>query len=84
MASPLTPNAAAILGYISQLADEDHLKKVGPLGWLRMIDPMHTAMRGLEGEAIAAARAAGLSWSQIAEARGESKATIHRKWSHIG
>ncbi len=84
MNPPLTPNAAALLGYVSQLADEDHLAKVGPLGWLRMIDPMHTALRGIEHEAVMAARAAGHSWSEIAEARGESKATMHRKWSHVG
>jgi hypothetical protein len=80
----LTPNAAALLGYLSQLADPAHAEQAGPLGSLRVIDPMRTALRSLEGELVAAARAAGHSWSEIGEALGESKATAFRKWQHVG
>lgn len=84
MAAPLSPNATAILGYIQQLVDAEYAERIGPRGAVRIIEPMRVAMRALERELVAAARADGMSWSEIGEALGESKATVHRKWSHVG
>lgn len=75
---------AALESYLHSFLDPEYRARVGPLGMLRLLDPLRSALRAYEGRCVAAARAAGQSWLAIAEALGEPKASVHRRWRHVG
>jgi hypothetical protein len=80
MTAPDTPLAA----YLNSLTDADYRARIGPLGMLRLLSATRIALRAYERQAVSAARAEGRSWSEIADALGEPRATVHHRWKRVG
>jgi hypothetical protein len=69
--------------YIKSLLSTDYAKRAGPLGMLRLLDPIATALRAYERQLVAAALVDGASWSKIGDALSMSRSNAYNRHKHV-
>jgi hypothetical protein len=70
--------------YAASYADADWRARSGPLGILRLSDPLKVGLRAYESQLVAEARKQGATWDQIGDALGTQKQNAHRRFGHLG
>src|SRR4051812_40971961 len=60
-----------------------YANRAGPLGMLRLIDPIATAMRAYERQLVAEALKDGATWAQIGDALGMSRSNAYNRHKHV-
>ena len=70
--------------YLGSYADEDYLKRSGPLTLLRLGRVTQETLHRYEGELVAAARRAGISDSDIARTLETNRQNIGRRFGRRG
>lgn len=73
--------------YLESLVDPKrappYARRAGPLGMLRLLDPIETAMRAYERQLVAEALRSGATWAEIGDALGMSRSNAHNRHKHV-
>ena len=72
-----------LLSYLDSYASPDWRARAGPLGMLRLSDPLKTALRAYENTLVASARRDGASWTDIGDALGIARQNAYRRFHHV-
>jgi hypothetical protein len=60
-----------------------YANRAGPLGMLRLLDPIATAMRAYERQLVAEALKDGATWAEIGDALGMSRSNAYNRHKHV-
>lgn len=69
--------------YLRSALRARYRQRVGPLGLLRLLEPIRIGLRAYERQLVAQARSDGASWQEVGDALGVPRQTAHRRWNHV-